>query len=321
MTVPVAVSLRNVSKHYLVRSGLLGRRITFPAIRDVSAQIAAGSVYGIVGESGSGKSTLARLILGLDQATEGQVELFGEDVRSLTPRQRAERIQPVFQDPFSSLNPLQTVGTIVMAPAAVNDVGDRRSRWRRMEELLAQVGLNPEIATRYPVHLSGGQRQRVAIARALMLEPQILICDEPTSALDVSVQAQVLNLLVNLHRTRNITIIVVSHDLAVMRYLSDRIAVMYLGRIVEEGDAEDVFDRPSHPYTLGLTSSILLPDGSTFDNASTIRGEFPNPLCPPPGCPFHPRCAHKQPICEAVEPPLVRSAGIANRCHFPIRKN
>jgi oligopeptide/dipeptide ABC transporter ATP-binding protein len=295
------------------------------AVDGVSLQISAGTTLGLVGESGSGKTSLANAILRITRPTGGHIRFSGEDVATLSGdrlRRFRREVQMVFQDPYSSLDPRMTVGEIVAEPLQVHRLGTRMERPKRVVELLALVHLPPEAAHRYPGQLSGGQRQRVGIARALALKPRLLICDEPVSALDVSVQAQVLNLLKGLRRQLDLACLFISHDLAVVRFVADRIAVMYLGRIVEIGPKKEVLLNSRHPYTRALLSAV--PTARTERRRSPIllRGELPSAADPPGGCRFHPRCPVAQPICRQQSPalapvaPLDELRGHRAACHF-----
>jgi oligopeptide/dipeptide ABC transporter ATP-binding protein len=263
------------------------------AVEDISFEIRSGETLGLVGESGCGKSTTARLITRLIEQTSGTIRFDGVDIsdysrRKMRPLRR--EMQMIFQDPYSSLNPRQTVGQIIGAPYSIQRT--ERNVRRRVQELMDRVGLNPEHYNRYPHEFSGGQRQRIGVARALALSPRLIICDEPVSALDVSIQAQILNLLQSLQRDFALTYLFISHDLGVVRHISDRIAVMYLGRIVELGQADQVYHNPRHPYTAALLSAVPKPvgDGAVRRHRIVLSGDVPSPVNPPPGCPFHPRC-------------------------------
>ena len=280
------------------------------AVDEVSLSVAPGSALGIVGESGCGKTTLARIMLGLLPPTAGTVRIDGRSLAAMGRRERARLIQPVFQDPMSSLNPRRRIGDIVALPLAAGRV-PRRERRARVMAMLERVGLSAATAARYPAQLSGGQRQRVAIARALVIEPRILICDEPTSALDVSVQAQILNLLAELRATFNLTLVFISHNLAVVEHIADEVAVMYLGRIVEHATADAVFGTPRHPYTRALLASVLTPEPGLGIPDVPLGEGYPDPANIPPGCRFHPRCPIAIPRCR-TEPP----ARAAVECHL-----
>ncbi|MEV0674893.1 ABC transporter ATP-binding protein [Actinosynnema sp. NPDC050436] len=307
----------NVVKHYRVRSGRT--RATVRAVHDVSFELARGETLALVGESGCGKSTLARTLVCLEQPTSGRVLLDDLDLAGMPERRRRrtrKRIQMVFQDPFASLNPRMSVGDLVGEAYEVHGLPDGvESARAAVAELLARVGLDPALAGHHPRQLSGGQRQRVAIARALAPHPAVLICDEPTSALDVSVQAQIIALLRRLQAELGIAYVFISHDLAVVRQIADRVAVMYLGRIVESGTAQDVFESPAHPYTRALLASIptLTPGTPT-----RLDGEAPSPVNPPEGCHFRPRCPHARPECGTALPDLAAVApGHSAACLFP----
>lgn len=311
------LELDAVTRTYQVGT-LLGGKRTLHALRGVDLQVRRGETLGLVGESGCGKSTLSRMILGLEAPTSGTVRVAGRTLRAMNRLERARLIQPVFQDPYSSLNPRMTITALVTAPLEVQGTGDARSRRTRALEMLAEVGLPRHLVDVYPGQLSGGQRQRVAIARALIGNPGILICDEPTSALDVSVQSQILNLLNRLKRDHGVTLVLISHDLSVIRHLSDRVVVMYLGQIVEQGAAQEVFQRPRHPYSRLLTRTALpvLPGAAL--PAPEVSLDFPSPLAPPTGCAFHPRCPRAEPLCARTVPDPHGTALSGCRCHFPL---
>lgn len=280
-------------------------------------RLGRGEVAGLVGESGCGKSTLARILLGLLHPTEGEVLLDGVPIRSIRVEERAGRIQPVFQDPYSSLNPRKTVAQIVGLPLSIQGKRGDRDKRGPVLEMLDMVGLPRRVENVYPSQLSGGQRQRVAIARALISRPGVLICDEPTSALDVSVQSQILNLLSDLRAQLGLTCLLISHNLAVVEHMADRVLVMYLGRIVETGPTGRIFDAPHHPYTRALLQAALPPvPGHGIPNLG-LGSEYPNPLEPPAGCAFHPRCPHSFEKCAAQRPRLVeRTGGGMAACHL-----
>jgi peptide/nickel transport system ATP-binding protein len=255
-----ALEVRELSRSFTVGGGLLRTGKTLRAVEDINLSVQRGESLGIVGESGSGKTTLSRMMLGLTPPTRGEIRLDARSIASFDRRELARKIQPIFQDPYSSLNPRKTIGQIIRLPLEAHGMGSDAERDRAVEEIMTQVGLAPRLQHSYPRQLSGGQRQRVAIARALVVKPEILICDEPTSALDVSVQAQILNLLKDLRAAFNLTYIFITHDLGVLHYMADRVAVMYMGRIVELGDTRDILAAPRHPYAQALLGSILTPD-------------------------------------------------------------
>jgi peptide/nickel transport system ATP-binding protein len=309
------IAVRGVTRAFSVSRGLFRHKRTLHAVNGVDLDIAPGEVLGIVGESGCGKSTLARIMLGLLQPSTGTVALDGADLRSLGRRAIARRIQPVFQDPYSSLNPRRTVAAIAALPLEVHRIGTAAERRRSAIEMLERVGLPPRFADRYPRELSGGQRQRVAIARALVMRPQIVVCDEPTSALDVSVQSQILNLLMDLRREFGLTYVFISHNLAVVEHIATRVAVMYLGRIVELAGTAALFAAPTHPYTRALLASVLTPEPGLGIPDTGLGLAFPDPLDPPPGCPFHPRCPDAVGVCRLEMPPLVPARSGIAACH------
>ncbi|MBI3515059.1 MAG: ATP-binding cassette domain-containing protein [Proteobacteria bacterium] len=282
------------------------------AVDDVSLTVPAGGVLGVVGESGCGKSTLARMILGLLAPTAGEIRVAGRHLATLDRRARAALIQPVFQDPYASLNPRRRVGDIVALPLVAHGQITRRDIAARVAEMLTRVGLAPELARRLPGELSGGQRQRVAIARALVLKPSIVVCDEPTSALDVSVQAQILNLLAELRRELNLTYLFISHNLAVVEHVASEVAVMYLGRIVERADTETLFRAPRHPYTKALLASVLTPEPGLGVPDVGLGDTLPDPTAIPAGCRFHPRCPVALEKCRSIAPPVVDGV----ECHL-----
>ena len=305
-----AIEVKGARRTFRVKGGLLGVDRHVVAVDDVSFAVPAGGVLGIVGESGCGKSTLARLILGLLEPDAGDIAVEGQRVAELDRRARARLIQPVFQDPFASLNPLARVRDIVAMPLkAQGDISGGETT-RRVDEMLARVGLARELGQRLPAELSGGQRQRVAIARALVLRPRIVVCDEPTSALDVSVQAQILNLLSELRHDLGLTYLFISHNLAVVEHVASEVAVMYLGRFVERAPTEALFGKPEHPYTRALLASVLTPEPGLGVPDVGLGETLPDPANIPPGCRFHPRCPIAEPRCSVQTPPLKpRAAG------------
>jgi oligopeptide transport system ATP-binding protein len=308
----VILEVRNLVKHFDVgRSRLVGGEPTVvKAVDGVTFSIRRGETLGLVGESGCGKTTTGRCILQLERPTSGQIIFEGRDLatlgeRGLRPVRR--RMQVIFQDPYSSLNPRMTIGQIIAEPLAVHGiVRDRRARAARVKELLAHSGLLPAMAARYPHELSGGQRQRVGIARALAMEPSLIVCDEPVSALDVSIQAQIINLLEELQAEFRLTYLFVAHDLSVVRHISDRVAVMYLGKVVEITDRKSLYEDPQHPYTKALLSAVPIPDPAVEAGRDRVvlGGEVPSPLSPPSGCVFHPRCPIAIEDCRRVVPEL-----------------
>ena len=315
MTAPV-LECDRVTRLFRVKRGLFETPATLRAVDGVSFSVREGEVLAIVGESGCGKTTLARMLLGLLAPSAGSIRFAGRPMEDVGRARIAARVQPVFQDPYSSLNPRKTLGQIVGLPLAVHRIGSEPERRARVAEIMELVGLPAHLVHAYPNQLSGGQRQRVAIARALAIRPAIVVFDEPTSALDVSVQAQILNLLLELRRTLNLTYVFISHDLAVVEHIADRVAVMYLGRLVELGGTGDIFERPRHPYTETLLRSILTPDPGLGLPAGPFGGEFPDPLRPPPGCRFHPRCPEAMDTCRATTPAaVIDSAGLVE-CHL-----
>jgi oligopeptide transport system ATP-binding protein len=304
----VLVRVENLKKYFPIRRGVLRRTVGYiKAVDGISFDIYKGETLGLVGESGCGKSTAGRTILQLYDPTDGEVFLDGNDLTKLSSRdlRRARRhMQMIFQDPYASLNPRMTVGNIISEPLRIHGIGSSASRKERTEELLKLVGLNPYFITRYPHEFSGGQRQRIGVARSLATNPAFIIADEPISALDVSIQAQVVNLLDDLKEDLGLTYLFIAHDLSMVRYISDRVAVMYLGRIVELGERDEVYDHPLHPYTQALISAIPVPDPETEENRHRIilEGDVPSPANPPEGCNFHPRCAYATDICKEVDP-------------------
>jgi oligopeptide transport system ATP-binding protein len=309
--------------HYPIRGGVFRRPTgTVKAVDGVSFAINSGETFALVGESGCGKSTTGYATLGMVRSTSGQVEFLGADLARLdaTALRHAQRdMQIIFQDPFSSLDPKMTVGESIGEPLLVRRVLRGSALTQRVEELLALVGLQPQHATRYPHEFSGGQRQRIVIARALALQPKLIVCDEPVSALDVSIRSQILNLLMRLQRELGVTYLFISHDLSIVRHISDRVAVMYLGHIVEEAPTDRLFAAPTHPYTQALLSAILLPDpqAQRARRPIILQGDLPSPAAPPSGCPFRTRCPMAQDPCAGTMPELRRVADHHRvACHF-----
>jgi peptide/nickel transport system ATP-binding protein len=310
------LTISGVSRTFEVSQGLFARKKTLHAVNGIDLTVEKGEVLGVVGESGCGKSTLAKMVLGLLPATTGTIALDGADMRSLDRKAVARRIQPVFQDPYSSLNQRKTVASIVAFPLAVHGIGTGEERRARALAILDKVGLPQRFADRYPNQLSGGQRQRVAIARALVMEPELVVCDEPTSALDVSVQSQILNLLMDLRRDLGLTYVFISHNLAVVEHIATRVAVMYLGRVVELSDTASLFRSPRHPYTRALLDSVLTPEPGRGIPETGLGLAFPDPLNPPSGCAFHPRCPHAFGPCASLAPQPVAAEGGLVACHL-----
>jgi peptide/nickel transport system ATP-binding protein len=313
---PLAIDIQHLTQVFRIGKTWLNEGKPLRAVDDVSLQVRNGEVLAIVGESGCGKTTLSRLMLGLQKPESGAIYVNGQALVDVDRKAFARRVQPVFQDPYSSLNPRRTIGEIIMDPLLIHDIGTPEERRQRVEETMAKVGLPHRMINSYPSQMSGGQRQRVAIARALVMKPEVLICDEPTSALDVSVQAQILNLLQELRNELNLTYIFISHDLSVVEYMADYVAVMYLGRFVEVGPARDVLERPKHPYTQALLGSVLTPDPELGLPDIDLGRGFPDPLNPPPGCRFHPRCPKAMAVCSQKEPEKLTVDGTEVECHL-----
>ncbi|PKU25656.1 ABC transporter ATP-binding protein [Telmatospirillum siberiense] len=297
------LELSGVCKTYPISQGMFRPKATLTAVNGVSLKVERGEVFALVGESGSGKSTIARMLLGLTPPSAGEILISGVPIAKTNRRKVARRIQPVFQDPYSSLNPRKTIADLIALPLVVHKIGDHAERQSRISHMLDVVGLPKRLIDATPDQLSGGQRQRVAIARALVMRPEVLICDEPTSALDVSVQAQILNLLLDLKNEFGLTYFFISHNLAVIEHIADRVAVMYLGRVVEERRRAGLFEDACHPYTQALLESVLTPDPSLGLPENGLGGSFPNPISPPSGCAFHPRCARAESRCKVDSPP------------------
>jgi len=317
----VLVKVEDLKKYFPIKRGVLRRTVGFvKAVDGITFDIYKGETLGLVGESGCGKSTAGRTILQLYEPTAGKVFVDGQNLTDLGNRdlRKARRnMQMIFQDPYASLNPRMTVGNIVSEPLKIHGIGNSASRKERTEELLKLVGLNPYFITRYPHEFSGGQRQRIGVARSLATNPAFIIADEPISALDVSVQAQVVNLLDDLKEELGLTYLFIAHDLSMVRYISDRVAVMYLGRIVELGERDEVYEHPLHPYTQALISAIPIPDPvqETTRHRIILEGDVPNPASPPPGCHFHTRCKYATDLCRE-EDPEVRNFGSEEQPHL-----
>ena len=306
---------RDVTRTFFVSRGMFQARRTLHAVNGVSLGVEKGEVLAIVGESGCGKSTLAKMLLGLLPPSSGSISLGGRAMGELSRLDIAARVQPVFQDPYSSLNPRRRIVDIVALPLVVHRVADQSACRAKALEMLERVGLPDRFANAYPGQLSGGQRQRVAIARALVMRPEIIICDEPTSALDVSVQSQILNLLMDLRRDFGTTLVFISHNLAVVEHIATSVAVMYLGRIVEQATTAHLFERPRHPYTRALLASALTPEPGLGIPDTGLGLAFPDPMNPPSGCAFHPRCALRFAPCDTIEPFLIHDSRGEVACH------
>jgi len=319
--VPPLLQVQNLVKHFPVRRGFFRKEVgRVRAVDGVSFDIRPGETFGLVGESGSGKTTTGRLILRLIEPDSGEVRFAGQDVLALerSPLRRLRReMQIIFQDPYDSLNPRMKVGAIVGEPLVIHRLGDRRERAEKTAELLRLVGLDPGAASRYPHEFSGGQRQRIGIARALALKPRLIVADEPVSSLDVSIQAQIINLLVDLKEKFGLAYLFIAHDLRLIEQVSDRVAVMYLGKIVEQAESAELYRRPLHPYTQLLLSSIPEPDPDVRRQKVPLNGDPPSPIAPPPGCRFHTRCPVAIARCRVEEPPLIEvGAGHLAACHL-----
>jgi oligopeptide/dipeptide ABC transporter ATP-binding protein len=323
-TTPPLLEVVDLQMHFPVREGVLMRSSkSCRAVDGVNLTVAPGETLGLVGESGCGKSTLGKSIVRLYKPTGGKILFQGQDLaheKGAALKAHRRQLQMIFQDPVESLNSRHTVGDIVAEPFVIHDMGDDAWRKTRVRELLAKVGLPANAAERFPFEFSGGQRQRIGIARAIALEPKLIVCDEPVSALDVSIQSQVLNLMLDLQREMKLSYLFIAHNLAVVKHVSDRIAIMYLGRIVELADADTIYRAPRHPYTRALISAIPTPDPTKKKQRIVLQGDVPSPINPPSGCPFHPRCPHATDRCK-TEMPLLRAAGEAGQqvaCHYDL---
>ena len=323
--------IENVVKHFPIKRGIFFKRQigSVQAVEGVSLEVRRGETLGLVGETGCGKSTLARCITRLHPLTSGRVVFDGVDISRLSVRQMRpyrRRMQMIFQDPYGSLNPRRRVGSIIGDPLVIHGVAEGSERKRQVQELMETVGLNPEHYNRFPSEFSGGQRQRIGVARALALRPTLIVCDEPVSALDVSVQAQIINLLEDLQGEFGLTYVFIAHDLGVVEHVSDRVAVMYLGKVVELADTAELFGSPRHPYTAALLSASMVadPEKARSSHRVVLYGDVPSPINPPPGCRFHTRCPKAQSICSVEEPPLEVKPGDPpghfTACHFPVQR-
>jgi len=307
----------DLTKVYQISAGIFKGKKSLTAANGISLDINLGEVVGLVGESGCGKSTIAKIIMGLEKATSGNVFFAGAPIENMNREEMSRRIQPIFQDPYSSLNPRKSIEAIVSLPYRVHKVGNKAQMEARVEEILEIVGLPSRMRYSYPNQLSGGQRQRVAIARALMMSPELVICDEPTSALDVSVQSQILNLLLDLRDKQGLTYMIITHNLCVVEHIATRVAVMYLGRIVEEAETKTLFANPRHPYTNALLASVLTPEPQLGLPETHLGIAYPNPIDPPSGCTFHPRCPKATKACKQTRPEAMVEADHLVACHHP----
>lgn len=318
----VLLEVKELTKHFPIRKGVIfSKQVgSVQAVDNVSFQIKEGETLGLVGESGCGKSTTGRLILRIIEATAGEIYFMGHNIRAASPtelRILRRNMQIIFQDPYESLNPKMTVGEIIGEPLEIHRIANGKAKQHRVEELLEVVGLQPLHARRYPHEFSGGQRQRIGVARALALNPKLIICDEPVSALDVSIQAQVINLLQDLQKEFGLTYLFIAHDLNVVKHISRRVAVMYLGKIMEVAEKNELYNRPLHPYTTALLSAIPIPDPQVKRNRIILEGDVPSPINPPAGCRFHTRCRNAGEKCQKEEP-VLRDSGNDHlvACHF-----
>ena len=312
----LVLEAKGVTKTFQISAGLMKPKRPLHAVNGVDLNVKRGEVVALVGESGCGKTTLAKMLMGLLPPTSGTIALEGQPISGQDRMAVARAVQPIFQDPYSSLNPRKTIGSIIMLPLKVQGDPDPSTWEKRAHEIMELVGLPRRVFNAYPNQMSGGQRQRVAIARALINRPRMVICDEPTSALDVSVQSQILNLLQDLRAELGLTYLLISHNLAVVEHIATRVAVMYLGRIVEEAETGDLFDRPRHPYTKALLGSVLTPDPSLGVPDTHLGASYPNPLEMPSGCTFHPRCVDCMDVCRTTAPQVRRDEAGSVECHL-----
>jgi oligopeptide transport system ATP-binding protein len=323
MSNEILLSVRNLVKRFPIKGGVLGREVaSVKAVSDVSFDIRRGETLGLVGESGCGKSTLGRCILRLIEPTAGKIFFKGQDITHASAaemRKLRRNMQIIFQDPYASLNPRMTVEDILGEPIDIHGLADsKEARRKRIVELLDLCGLRREAIARYPHEFSGGQRQRICIARALAVQPEFIVCDEPVSALDVSIQAQIVNLMQDLQKELGLTYLFIAHDLKVVEHISNRVAVMYLGKVAEVSEAEDLYENPKHPYTKALLSAIPLPDPDYKKTRVILQGDVPSPISPPSGCYFHPRCPIAQENCRSEHPSLRSLGGVHEAaCHYP----
>lgn len=319
------LEVNNLVKHFPITGGVLGREVArVHAVDNVTIKVEQGKTLGLVGESGCGKSTLGRALLRLTEPTSGQIVFEGKDIthvsqKELRPLRR--EMQIIFQDPYASLNPRMSIREVLNEPFEIHGIAtDKREREEKIQSLLKEVGLHPDAANRYPHEFSGGQRQRIGIARALALQPKLIVCDEPVSALDVSIQSQILNLMMDLKEKYNLSYVFIAHDLAVIEHISDEVAVMYLGQVVEHTTAKQLYENPRHPYTRALIASIPVPQVREKRKAAVLQGDVPSPITPPPGCRFHTRCPFVQDKCKKEAPALRNLGGEAAphwaSCHF-----